>query len=189
MAWYSSTFALLMPPQDLAAGRSARDWLNAAAVSEPMVHSYSRNGVLLRTLESLLQASRLSHDLYLLRAEAILSGDALRRQHEAIAALLAEVEHDPQFVLDATRTAHVPEGVVHVPGVTIRDGWVYQHSREEVRALLASARGGADPKPAHDDEGESLEYLFGFLKAHAGLLQAAIERGCGLAYAEMNPRA
>ncbi|WP_156648687.1 hypothetical protein [Massilia sp. Leaf139] len=55
-----------------------------------------------------------------------------------------------------------------------------------MRALAAAARYDPNPMPEHDHDGESLEYVFHFLKSHAVMLQSAVERELGVAYAEMN---
>lgn len=130
----------------------------------------------------------------------MLTGDELRRQHAALVSLLALLDREPRIVRLATRVRHAPTGtlqsagfqplafeMVYPPTAVIEDGWVYFHGEDEIRALIASAHAGPDPRPANDDEGESLEYVFGFLKSHVALLQAAMELGRGVAYAEMNP--
>lgn len=153
-------------------------------------------------LSRILDRSSIGRNLYLLQDEAVLTGTELERQADRIKTLLAEIDHDPQLVLDATRKRHEPSGIVSTNGfdalpfetiypasAVIEDGWVYFHSKEQVRALIASAPSTSDPKPEFDDDGESLEYLFGFLKSHASLLRTASALGLAIAYAEMNPAA
>jgi len=198
MSWHSFTFASTVTPSRLASTADARALLEAPEETAGKVYSYSRNGVLLWTLRKILAGSELARGLYLLEDQAVLTGDELRRQHALIAALQEEILRDPQCVLEATKVRHEPQEVPYADGeplpyelaypsnCVVEDGWVYYYTKDDVRSLAASAPCGSDPKPPYDFEGESLEYLFGFLKSHASLLESAIGRGAAVAYAEMN---
>ena len=199
MAWYSYTFARALPPEQATNTASGRELLMAAPESQPVVHTRSRQGVLLGSLKKVTEFAALSCDLYLLKDQAVLLGAEIEQQHTCINDLLAQIDRDPQLVLEATKEPCAPQGTIHLngfeplpyqlvysPGCTIKDGWVYFYSEERVRSLLVSAPCGSDPTPAGDDEGETLEYVFGFLKSHASLLQTASESQLAVAYAEMN---
>ena len=57
---------------------------------------------------------------------------------------------------------------------------------DEFLAMLASAPCGPQACAEWDDDGESLESVFGMLKSHRALLGLAIERDAGVAFAEMS---
>ena len=200
MAWYSFTLAAVIQPPQLPESVEVRDLLAQRLPSAPIVHTASRNGRLLHVLQAICGCARIESDLYLLKDQALLQSDALRRQHSILTALLAEIELNPWLVLDATKERYEPTGTLHAEGfqplpyqlvyssnAVVQGDWVYFHTEEEVRSLLTSARCGVDPVPPGDDDGESLEYVFGFLKSHEFLLRAAMEHGSAVAYAEMNP--
>ena len=199
MAWYSYTLASTVPLALIAEAQHARKLLQTEDRTH-FVFTASRHGVLLETLSRILACSSIENDLYLLKDQAVLTGNEIQRQAAGIDALLSEIDRNPQLVIEATKGRHETTGTVHLDGfqplphkiiypenVTIKDDWVYYYSQEEVRALVASAPCMSDPKPETDDEGESLEYVFGFLKSHASLLRVASDSGLGVAYAEMNP--
>ena len=200
MAWYSYTMARTVLTEQAANAIEARELIMRAPESQPFIHTSSRNGVLLGTLKKISAHAHTGSDLYLLREQAIVSGVEIERQHACIGALLAEIERDPELVLEATKETYEPHGtidavgfqplpyeLIYPPNCTVKDNWVYFYTEERVRALLASALTAPDPKPAGDDEGESLAYVFGFLKSHAWLLRAALASGHAVIYAEMNP--
>lgn len=200
MAWYSYPYGAALAPQQLLAGENARALLNRIEVAPHHVAAASRNGVLLQTLRELLAAASQQDELFLLADQAVLRGAAITQQCACIERLLAALEKGPGIALRATRQPQASSTTVHAegfeplaceivygPDCRIEDGWVYFHSEDQVRALLAAAVCSSDPKPAHDDEGESLEYAFGFLKSHAALLRTAATHGLCVVYAEMNP--
>lgn len=200
MAWHSYPYGAAVAPEQLTDAAEPRALLNRLAAVPHYVAAASRNGVLLQTLRALCAGA--SHDdaLFLFADQAVLCGEELARQCARIESLLATLERDPGIVVRATRQAHAPTTTVHSegfeplvceivygPDCRIEDGWVYFYTEDQVRTLLAAAVAATDPKPAHDDEGESLEYVFGFLKSHAALLREAAAGGLCVVYAEMNP--
>lgn len=200
MAWYSFPIAAAVTRQQAAQDLPPRELLGALPQLPHYVSAASRNGVLLHTLRRIQDCTPALDSLYLLQEQAVLAGAELAQQRSRIEALLDAISKNPRLVIEATREAYTPtttvqcEGfeplaceVVYSPDCRIEDGWVYYYSEEQVRAMLAAAICGPDPKPATDDEGESLEYLFGFLKSHAALLRTAAEAGLCVVYAEMNP--
>lgn len=201
MAWYAYPLGAAITPEHAAQRAHPRELLGNLAPEAPHVFGASRRGVLLHTLRELLASAGADADgLYLLQEQAVLTGAELAQQRLRIEDLLDAISKNPQLVTEATREAYTPtttvqcEGfeplaceVVYSPDCRIEDGWVYYYSEDQVRAMLAAAICSPDPKPATDDEGESLEYLFGFLKSHAVLLRTAAEAGLCVVYAEMNP--
>jgi hypothetical protein len=200
MSWHSYPFGAALAPEHVTADRTARDLLGQAADLPHYVGAASRNGALLQTLRQLLAHAPDDIELYLLADQAVVAGAALAQQRERVEALLTELARNPGLVIAATRQPHAPGGTLHAEGFEplayetvygpecrIEDGWVYFYTEDQIRALLAAAICGPDPKPADDDEGESLQYVFGFLKSHAALLRTAAEAGLCVVYAEMNP--
>lgn len=162
------------------------------------VFAASRNSAVPTHLAQLCAAPRWQ-DLYLLREESLLSGDALRAQHVLLGQLLAEIQNSPSFVVEAMKEPYAPTGVLHAEGFqplpfemvypddAVVDGaWIYLYSEAKVLAMLASAPCGKEACAAGDDDGESLESVFGLLKSHFALLGRAIEQGDAVAFAEMS---
>ncbi len=127
-------------------------------------------------------------DFYLGRKLARLQGVDLARALAHIEALLACIETNPAVVLEATKTPYTPHVFLHskefaplpaemvYPGdAVIRDGYVFEYTEDEVRQMLRAATASENPQPGNDDDGESLEYVFNFLKSHQCLLKRAIE--------------
>jgi hypothetical protein len=200
MAWYSYTYAATVSPERIAANpQAARELLQTKEENACTVFASSRRGGLLYMIGNILDCSSVERDLYLLEDQAVLTGDALQRQHALLSSLLTAIDRDPQIVVEATKSPYRPTGtfdvagfeprpyvMVYSPDTTIENGWVYHHTQEEVRRLAATARCSPEPQPEHDEDGTSLEYAFAFLKSHAALLQSAMERKLGVVYAEMN---
>ena len=90
-----------------------------------------------------------------------------------------------------TASSQPPAGgpAVYPRDRSLEERWPQGRRAERVRALLAAAQSGSDPRPTDDDDGVSLQYVFGFLKAHRDLLRTAARAGLGVAYAEMSARA
>ncbi|MCQ4164203.1 hypothetical protein [Tahibacter harae] len=201
MAWYSYPLGAALTPEHVAQGARPRELLGALPPEAPHVFAASRRGLLLHRLRQLLAAAGADVDgLYLLQDQAVLAGAELTQQRARIEALLDAVGRNPRLAIEATREAHTPaatvqcEGfeplaceVVYAPDCRIEEGWVYYCTEDQVRAMLAAAICGPDPRPPADDEGESLQYLFGFLQSQAALLRTAEEAGLCVIYAEMNP--
>ena len=149
-------------------------------------------------LAQLCAASRWQ-GLHLLREESLLVGEALRGQHALLGQLLAEIGHLPSFVVEAMKEPYAPTGVLHAEGFqplpfervypddAVVDGeWIYLYNEAKVRAMLASAPCGREACAAGDDDGESLESVFGLLKSQFALLGRAIDQGKAVAFAEMS---
>ena len=199
MAWYSYTLAMVLPPDRLDPAVAPKDLLAKQADLKLMVHTASRSGALLEVLRNIWRAARRSDALYLLAEEAVLNGADVQRAISQIEALLAEIEASPRIVLEATKDAYSPATMVRAEGfeplhaqlvypdsATVEDGWVYFYTEAQVREKLSTALISDNPCPAHDDDGQSLEYVFGFLKSHLALLRHANQNDHSLVYAELN---
>jgi hypothetical protein len=136
-------------------------------------------------------------DLYLLKAFAVLSGTEIVKSAAQIRNLLSDIEHNPQIVRLATRFRHlatrdatstIEDWVRYYSSsegesdATIENGWVYTYSIDDVRSILSKASVAEDPCPAWDEDGRSLEYVFGFLKSHLSLLLRAEKLNLAVVY-------
>ena len=199
MAWMSTLFACLVPAAAASDDRGARQVISETADIGEHVFAPSRNGAVPTNLAQLCSASPRWQELYLLREEALLAGDALREQQALLAELLSDIERTPSLVVEAMKERHEPTGFLHMQGfeprpfervypadAVVKDGWIYLYSEEQVLAMLASAPCGQQACAEHDDDGESLESVFGLLKSHHALLERALDRGLGVAFAEMS---
>lgn len=199
MSWTSTLFACLVPAAAADDPRGARQVISETTDIGEHVFAPSRNGAIPTQLTQLCSASARWQAIYLLREEALLAGDALRTQHALLAAMLSDIETSPGLVVEAMKERHEPTGFLQLQGfeprpfervypadAVVKDGWIYLHSEEQVLAMLAAAPCGAQACAEHDDEGESLESVFGLLKSHRALLERALERGLGVAFAEMS---
>lgn len=199
MSWSSSLFACRVPLAAAADVRGARQVISETNDLGYSVFASSRNGALPANLQQVCAASTRWQPLYLLAAESLLAGEELRRQHELLGQLLAEIERSPSFVVEAMKERYAPTGVLHTEGfqplpfervypadAVVRDGWIYLHTEAQILAMLASAPCGPQPCPEWDEDGESLESVFGLLKSHRALLGLAIERDAAVAFAEMS---
>lgn len=199
MSWTSSLFACLVPVEAAAGGAGARDIIQTATNLADHVFASSRNGVLPGRLQTMFGGNPQWAALYLLEDEVVLAGAALAEQHELLCRLIEAIETAPAFIVEATRERHDPGGFLHMAGfeprpfemvypadAVIRDGWVYFHTEDQVRALLAAAPCGPDPCPPGDDDGESLQFVFALLKSHRALLRKAMDVGSAVAFAEMS---
>jgi hypothetical protein len=164
--------------------------------SEHHVYTSSRNGALERQLQDICEQSTSGAGLYALRNFVVLQGEALVQAMHQLQALLAEIDADPQIVREATKGRHQPsitlqaEGfqplqaeIVYPEDAVIEHGWVYYYAADQVRRLLRDAATGKDPQPPGDDDGESLQYVFGMLKSHLALLREAHRQGLTAVYA------
>lgn len=199
MSWTSSLFACLVPIAAAADDRGARQVISETTDVGQHVFASSRNGALPRNLQQVCSASTRWQQLYLLREQSLLAGEALREQHALLGELLAEIKRSPSFVVEAMKERHEPTGELHMEGfqplpfemvypadAAVKDGWIYQYTEAQVLAMLDSAPCGPQPCPDRDDDGESLEFVFGVLKSHRALLGLAIERNAAVAFAEMS---
>lgn len=158
----------------------------------------SRNGVLLATVCAINDQCALRSGLYLGQKLARLQGVDLAKALEHVEALLECIDKNPGVVLEATKTPHTPHVFLHskefapLPAemvypsdAIIRDGYVIHYTEDQVRQKLRDATASENPQPSHDDDGESLEYVFNFLKSHRRLLKLAIESDLTVVYGEL----
>lgn len=116
-----------------------------------------------------------------------------------IEALLGEMAGNPALVVEATKEPYQPTLTIHAEGFEplpaemvypsdsiIKDGWVYNYSEEQVQRLLEQSCASQTPCPQDDDDGESLAFVFNFLKSHLALLRFAAESGRFVVYGETN---
>ncbi len=189
MSWTSSLFACLVPLAAAADGRGARQVISETTDLEHSVFASSRNGAVPANLQQLCAASTRWQRLYLLRDESVLAGEELRQQHDLLGQLLAEIDRSVSFVVEATKERHAPTGELHMEGfhplpfervypadAVVRDRWIYLHTEAQILAMLASAPCGPQACAEWDDDGESLESVFGVLKSNRALLGLAVER-------------
>ena len=147
----------------------------------------SRNGSVIATLKAIIELLPFGADLYLLNGSCILTGESLRKSCETLESILRELEGNPGIVCRATRRPYqettelhsrgfkpLPITIVYPPTARIENGWVYFYTETEVVSLLRRAQVSHDPKPPHDDEGESLEFAFALFKSHLSLLRDAV---------------
>ncbi len=184
-----TTLALAMPH-----GRVPADtdlWTFTALFGEgheQAVYTLSTNDALHDKLQRICAASAHGGDLYLLRSFALLAGADVTRAAAQIERLLGEIEGHPELVRQALRFKHMATSgatSTHEEWVrfyssgeaqseaTIEEGWVYTYSADDVRSILSQASVKDDPRPDWDDDGMSLEYVFGLLKSHLALLRTA----------------
>lgn len=199
MAWYSYTLAIAIPMASADRDLEPRTILQKQNGAKRFVYTSSRGGVLLATLRNICTYSAVGADLYLLREPSVLSGAEIDSAAESIAALLSIMQNDPGVVLEGTKCRYepttelycdgfepLPVEIVYPSTATIKDGYVYLYTQEEVRSLLIRASSSEAPRPVTDDDGESLEYVFGLLKSHFSLLRFAAESGLAVVYGELN---
>lgn len=199
MSWTSALFACLVPVAATSDGADARRLIETTTSPEHHVLGFSRNGALVHNLKTICADDPRWVGLYLLDDEAVLAGETLRSQHDLLCRLIEAIDAAPGFVVEATSEPHRVHGELHTPGfeplpfewvyppdAVIRDGRVYFHTEASVRALLAAAPCGVDPCPPGDDDGESLQFVFGLLKSHRALLRRALDEGAAVAFAEMS---
>lgn len=198
MSSCDTTLALAVPYDRLPAGTNLSSFTKLYGdYSEHAVHTLSRNDGLHGKLKRICVESMHGGDLYLLRDFAVLSGADITRAAAQIKNLLAEVEDNPQIVRLATRFPHlatqdaastIEDWVRYYSSceaqsdATIEDGWVYTYSVDDVRSILGKALVKDDPCPAWDEDGRSLEYVFGLLKSHLSLLLTAERLNLAVVY-------
>lgn len=200
MAWYSHSLGFALPADQVDADADACTLLQSNRGDfEHFVYAPSRNGCLLWRLGEICKQTQTGKSLYLLDDAHLLRADAISQAARQIEALLAEIDATPGLVVEATREAYEPTLVLHVEGfhpqpaervygsdVVIRDGWVYAYTEAQVRAFVSAAGASRTPCPESDDDGESLEYVFSFLKSHLALLGIAAAGGMVVVYGETN---
>jgi hypothetical protein len=199
MAWYSHTVAFAISGDGIDSDSDPRELLATSGESKLFVYAPSRNGCLLWQLENICKQAAHGKNLYLLENICLLNHEAVVNSALQIEALLQEIELNPRLVVEATKEPHRPnltllaEGfqpqpaeLIYSSDALIKDGWVYNHTEEEVRGLLGQSCASQTPCPGNDDDGESLLYVFNFLRSHLSLLRAAIQAGQVVVYGETN---
>jgi vacuolar-type H+-ATPase subunit I/STV1 len=186
MSTCDTTLAFAVPYDRLPAGANLSSFTKLYDENnQHAVHTTSSND---GKLESICAESVHGGDLYLLRDFAVLSGAEITRAAAQIKNLLSDIEDNPQIVRVATRFRHlatkdatstIEDWVRYYSSfeaqsdATVENGWVYTYSVDDVRSILRKASAKDDPCPAWDEDGRSLEYVFGLLKSHLSLLLTA----------------
>lgn len=198
MSSFDTTLALAVPLGLVMTGTNLHSFTKLYdGHREHVVHTASRNDALHRKLMRICAESSHGADLYLLRNFAVLAGAEIARAAAQVKNLLSHIESCPQIVRMAIRFQHLPSNDststtkdwvrYYSSGeaqseATIEDGWVYTYSVDDVRAILGKSSAKDDPRPDWDDDGESLEYVFGLLKSHLSLLQTAERLNLSVVY-------
>ena len=196
MSWTATTFLFAIPYDGPLAGVTFSSFdYPFDDTSERHVYTSSRNGALERQLGDICERSSHGAGLYALKNFAVLQGEAIGEAVAQLQALLLEIETNPHIVREATKGRHAPSITLHAEGfqpldaevvypadAIVEDGWVYYYSADQVRRLLRDAATGKDPQPPGDDDGESLQYVFGMLKSHLALLREAKRSGLTAVY-------
>jgi hypothetical protein len=200
MAWYSHTLAFSISGEQTKVDADPRGMLEGHNGDfEHFVYAPSRNGCLLWRLGCLCELAMNGKSLYLLEDAHLLRGEELHHSASQLEALINEMELNPGLVVEATKEPYQPIMTLYVDGfeprptklvygddVLIKDGWVYNYTAEQVLGFLGSSCASQTPCPAADDDGESLLYVFNFLKSHLSLLRLAEQSGKVVVYGETN---
>ena len=200
MAWYSHTLAFAISGDQAVVDADPRTLLDGPGrEKDAFVYAPSRNGCLLQRLGGICKQASNGGNLYLLEDACLLQHEAVKHSASQIEALIAEMELNPALVVEATKDPHTPtmtllaEGFKPLPAqlvypsdAIIKDGWVYNYTEEQVRRFLDLSCASQTPCPEGDDDGESLSYVFNFLKSHLSLLRHATQSGKLVVYGEMN---
>ena len=200
MAWYSHTLAYAISREQAGVDADPRKLLDGHKGDfDHFVYAPSRNGCLLWRLDCICKQASNGKSLYLLEEACLLQHEAVTHSALQIESLINEIELTPSLVVEATKEPYQPTMTLHVEGfeprpaqlvyasdAIIRDGWVYNHTEEEVRRFLGQSGPSQTPCPEGDDDGESLSYVFNFLKSHLSLLRLAARSGMVVVYGETN---
>lgn len=199
MAWYSYTLAMAIDLPQAASISDANSITSHYDEESRFVHTSSRNGVLLATLAEILNVYQPQSECYLLKDFAKLEGQQLELAIQQITQLLERIHQAPEGVSEATKSPYSPfitlqtEGfeplameMVYPSDGLIRDGFFYEYPPEKVIEMLEKASPASYPDLPYDPEGESLTYLFCFLKSHLWLLKLIDPSRQALLYGELN---
>lgn len=199
MAWISSTLAFVLNTEDAPEGAGPEALEGAFTKDAPFVHALSRNGTLLHTLKAIAEQWSPGSELYLLRDFARLDVNDIHAGVHAIDSLIDSIDRHPELVLEATKAPYTPTitllskefepqpaVMVYPSGSVVKDGYVHAYTEAQVRELMSAATASEDPCPPYDDDGESLEYVFCFLKSHLRLLHLASATQRVVVYGELN---
>jgi hypothetical protein len=200
MAWYSHTLAFAISGDQAEVDADPRQILDGHKGDfDHFVYAPSRNGCLLWRLGCICKQASNGKNLYLLEDTCLLQHEAIKHSATQLEALINEIELNPALVVEATKEPYQPTITLHTEGfeplpaqlvypsdAIIKDGWVYNYTEEQVRCLLAQSCASQTPCPEGDDDGESLSYVFNFLKSHLSLLCFAAQSGKVVVYGETN---
>ncbi|WP_028946470.1 hypothetical protein [Synechocystis sp. PCC 6714] len=200
MAWYSYTIAFAISDDQAQVGADPRQILDGHKGDfEDFVYAPSRNGCLLWRLGCICEQASNGKNLYLLEDICLLQHEAMNHSATQLEALINEIKLNPALVVEATKDPYQPtitlctEGfgplpaqLVYPSDVIIKDGWVYNYTEQQVRHILDQSCASQTPCPEGDDDGESLSYVFNFLKSHLSLLHVALHSGKIVVYGETN---
>ncbi len=200
MAWYSHTLAFTIARDQVEPGAEPRKLLDGHKGDfDHFVYAPSRNGCLISRLGGICAHASNGRDLYLLEAVCLIHHEAIRQSAAQIEALIDEIALNPALVVEATKEPYQPNITLHTKGfeplpaqlvypsdAIIKDGWVYNYTEEQVRCFLEQSCASQTPCPEDDDDGESLSYVFNFLKSHLSLLRLAAQSGKVVVYGETN---
>lgn len=199
MAWYSYTLAMAVDLQHATSISDANSITSHYDEKSCFVHTSSRNGVLLARLAQILNVYEPQSECYLLKDFAKLEGQQLELAIQQITQLLKRISQEPEGVSEATKSRYSPfitlqtEGfeplemeMVYPSDGLIRDGFFYPYPPEKVTEILEKARAASYTELPYDPDGESLAYLFCFLKSHLWLLQSIDPSRQALLYGELN---
>jgi hypothetical protein len=198
MAWESHLLSAAVAPEFLVAGKS----LSALIDSDGKYYVYapSRNGTLLNQIVAFWKQSGRTSDLYLSKVYVVLRGEEIQIALATLTTFWQEIESQPGIVLEATKSRHTPRTTIYAKGfepldaevmypsdAVIKDGYVYFYREEEVVAWMNAAIASHQPQPDGDDDGETLQYVFNFLKSQLELLQMALGDNLAFVHSEQNP--
>jgi hypothetical protein len=200
MAWYSHTLAFAISGDQVEPGAEPRKLLDGHKGDfDQFVYAPSRNGCLISRLGAICEQASNGSNLYLLEDTCLIQHGAVKQSAAQIEALIDEIALNPALVVEATKEPYQPNITLHTKGfeplpaqlvypsdAIIKDGWVYNYTEEQVRRFLEQSCASQTPCPVDDDDGESLLYVFNFLKSHLSLLRLAAESGKVLVYGETN---
>ncbi len=198
MAWYSHTLAFAISEDHPDA--DPRRLLDAPIGEfDRFVYAPSRNGCVLWMLGRICEQASNGKNLYLLEDPYLLQHEAIKHSATQLEALIHEMELNPTLVVEALKEPYQPNltlltkgfeplaaQLVYPSDAIIKDGWVYTYTEVQVRQLLDQSCASQTPCPESDDDGESLLYVFNFLKSHLSLLHFAIQAGKIVVYRENN---
>ena len=201
MAWYSHTLGYAISVDQVGVGADARTLLDSHRGDfDHFVYAPSRNGCLLLRLDQICKQASNGGNLYLLEDACLLQQNAIKHSAAQLEALVNEIALNPALVVEATKEPYQPNLTLHAkgfepqPAVLVyptdainKDGWIYNHTEEQARRFIEQSSASQTPCPDGDDDGESLSYVFNFLKSHLTLLRFAAQAGQIVVYGETNP--
>lgn len=198
MAWDSHLFSTAVSRDTLVDGKPLGEQTDLN--DKYYVYASSRNGVLLGQIEQVWKQSGRTDALYLSKIYVVLSDQEIQRWLAAFTDLLTDIEAGPEIVLEATKSRYTPFTTIHAQGfeplpaeivypsdAVIKDGYIYYYREDEIVGWIKNAVASHLPQPEGDDEGESLQFVFNFLKSQLALLQIALSEGLAFVHSEQNP--